>query len=70
MSTLSKKQGSFRSQCFILRSILQYVVSLSLLYLMTGLDNSDANEQLKFSILKRLPEVTFLLDSSLEIFAL
>ncbi|KAA0721078.1 Gamma-secretase-activating protein [Triplophysa tibetana] len=28
--------------------------------LMTDLDNSDANEQLKFSILKRLPEVTFL----------
>uniref|UniRef100_A0A673M9K8 Gamma-secretase-activating protein C-terminal domain-containing protein n=1 Tax=Sinocyclocheilus rhinocerous TaxID=307959 RepID=A0A673M9K8_9TELE len=35
--------------------------------LMTDLDNSDANEQLKFSILKRLPEVSFLLNSSLEI---
>lgn len=47
--------------------------SLSLflsIYLMTGLDNSDANEQLKFSILKRLPEVTFLLDSSLDMFVL
>ncbi|ROI15516.1 Gamma-secretase-activating protein [Anabarilius grahami] len=30
--------------------------------LMTGLDNSDANEQLKFSILKRLPEDSALLD--------
>lgn len=36
------------------------------MYLMTDLDNSDANEQLKFSILKRLPEVSFLLISSLE----
>lgn len=36
-------------------------------YLMTDLDNSDANEQLKFSILKRLPEVSFLLNCSLEI---
>ncbi len=34
---------------------------------MTDLDNSDANEQLKFSILKRLPEVSFLLNCSLEI---
>lgn len=34
---------------------------------MTDLDNSDANEQLKFSILKRLPEVSFQLNVSLEI---
>lgn len=50
----------FKEQCYVLSLYLS-------VYLMTDLDNSDANEQLKFSILKRLPEVSFLLNCSLEI---
>ena len=37
---------------FIFRRVITVMLSLCL-----DLDNSDANERLKFSILKRLPEV-------------
>ncbi|TRZ00696.1 hypothetical protein DNTS_025542 [Danionella cerebrum] len=50
-------------RCLPQHTFLQYVDHQLLLltepfvsHLMTDLDNSDANEQLKFSILKRLPE--------------